>query len=264
MRSAALALAVATVMLAAGCGAVRVAPLEEALLAGALKSGEPIERAEPARPPRAVLVERPADERGTAMVPSAWHRVPLVGAVGMFAAETHDRPEVTAAVTPGALGRGGMAVQGDLPAALARMLAEAMEDTGAVARADYVADVGPDHDPRRYDYIIRGRLREGSLDVRRMDWGLNAWHLINLSPLAHAIGLPDAASRGRVVWDIELVERVSGRVALRRTLEWQGEWRSIGWYGEARATAGLVGVGLGEPLGRSLWETAREVGRAAE
>lgn len=74
--------------------------------------------------------------------------------------------------------------------------------------------------PISYDYVLHGRILAVEARVAGLDYGLNAFRIVDLSLLPHALGAPVRVMEGSISFEVELRERFSGRLVHRETVEW--------------------------------------------
>jgi hypothetical protein len=229
----ATALLLAATLGTTGCLSGKVHRIEDSLVLAAPQKAEPAARR------LHVLVEDLRDERPATVELRGWHAVPVLG-LGLSAIpDVHHRPEPTAQEH-----WFGRYFEGDLGAAYAGQLAAALEASGTFRKATHVPRVDASIDTRRYDYVIRGTLRETPLKRQHWDYGLNAFGIVRGDIIPHLLGLPYARRSVSVKLDLQLVELPSNRVVWMgmETYPAKAAWEGVWWGGKVEGTQPETGL----------------------
>ncbi len=179
---------------------------------------------------------------------SNWYRIPALGLFLMFIPTEHTYPEVTFNHYPFVLGdyASGQAeyLKGDFATTIPKKLGEGLREAGVFKEIRYATNLDETFDMRDYDYIIRGRLLKCDLRIRNLDYGLNFFGLMDFSWVLKIFAAPDRTLVSEVAYQVEIVERATGRVVWSDTIKHNKRKKWVGYYYGTRMEGNSANIGL--------------------
>lgn len=177
-----------------------------------------------------------------------WYCVPGLGLGLMFIPSMHTHPEITfnhySNVVTDVSGGAMEYVRGDFSQTLARKFGDGLKEAGVFSEVKYADKLDENYDVRNYDYVIRGRVVRTDLRLKQLDYGLNFFTLIDVSWVLKLLAAPDMYVSGEVAYQVEIVERQSGKIVYSDKVEYDREGHLIGYYYGNRLEGKAANVGI--------------------
>ncbi len=179
---------------------------------------------------------------------SRWEEFPALGLFFMFIPSKHTYPEVTFNHYQMAISdiKGDQAeyLKGDFASSVPRKFGEGLKAAGVFKEVKFAEDLDENFDMRDYDYIIRGRLLKSELRLRNFTYGLNFFGLMDFSWVLKLLAAPDKSVVAEVAYEVEIVERQTGRSVWKGKIEYEPRSQIVGYYYGHRVEGCAPNLGL--------------------
>lgn len=239
------ALAIAIVILASGCTYTKVVPLDSQMTFNYRFESTLGERK------NYTAVVMPFTEgRDDQYRTNKWGNFPVLGLFLEFISTTrHTQPEVTFNHYPDIIGNetGGEAIyiKGDFAESIPLAVGKGFQEAGIFKEVRFAKGLDENFDMRDYDYIVRGRVITTDLKVTDMTYGLRIIPgILDVSWFLKIFAAPDKILSAQVAYEVEIVERQTGRSVWSGKVEYQKHSQWVGYYYGRRVEGAAPNIGL--------------------